>query len=286
MYAMKKKKSISYLKRRFTLGVSRHYRELTSKDRVLPNFIVIGVQKGGTSSLFRYLSQHPDVLPGYKKEVKFFDGHYQKGLDWYRYNFPLIKQMDDPNAQTGEASPSYVIHPLVPQRIKESLPNIKLILLLRDPVARAYSQYHGNLRKGSEVLSFQDAIEQEASRLDGQRDGIIADQKYPMYKYLTFSYLTRGIYIEQLKNWYESFSREQILILKSEDFFDNPPKVYPRVLKFLGLADLNLKNYEIYNYGRYETMDAETEKKLRAYFYPHNQELYDYLGTSFDWENL
>ena len=92
MDAMKKKKSISYIKRRITLRMAKHYRELTSKDRVLPNFIIIGVQKGGTTSLFRYLTKHPDVIPGYKKEVKFFDGNYQNGIDWYRYNFPLIKE--------------------------------------------------------------------------------------------------------------------------------------------------------------------------------------------------
>ena len=285
MDAMKKKNSISYIKRRITLRMAKHYRELTSKDRVLPNFIIIGVQKGGTTSLFRYLTKHPDVIPGYKKEVKFFDGNYQNGIDWYRYNFPLIKEMDTPHTQTGEASPSYVIHPLVPQRIKESLPNIKLILLLRDPVSRAYSQYQGNRRKGSEVLSFQEAIEQEESRLKGQRENIIADQKYPMYNYLTFSYLTRGIYIEQLKNWFASFPREQILVLRSEDFFENPPNVFPLVLNFLGLADWNLDEFEIYNYGRYERMDSKTEEKLRSFFYPYNQELYEYLGRNFGWEN-
>lgn len=283
---MKNKLSLSYIKRRIILRISKYYRELTSHDRVLPNYIIIGVQKGGTSSLFRYLLQHPNVVPGFKKEVKFFDGNYQKGLEWYRYNFPLTTQISDPHAQTGEASPSYVFHPLVPQRIKEALPNIKLILLLRDPVARAYSHYQGNLRKGQESLSFQEAIEQEQSRLEGERENIIADQKYPMYHYLVYSYLARGVYIDQVKNWFKSFPREQILILRSEDFFNNPPKVFQRVLTFLGLPDWKLDNYDIFNFGRYEKMDPHMEKKLRTYFYPNNQELYEYLGLNFDWENL
>jgi hypothetical protein len=265
--------------------MSRFYRELTSTDRVLPNFIIIGVQKGGTTSLFRYLTQHPNVMPGYKKEVKFFDGNYQKGLDWYRFNFPFATQMIDPQAQTGEASPSYVFHPLVAQRIKEALPNIKLVLLLRNPVARAYSHYQGNFRKGSEILSFQDAIEQEENRLAGERENIIANQEYPMYKFLTFSYLARGIYIEQVKNWFESFSHEQILVLRSEDFFNNPPTVLTRVLTYLGLPEWKLDNYEVYNYGRYDEMDPKTEQKLTEYFYPYNQELYDYLGINYGWEN-
>lgn len=267
------------------LRVSRFYRELTSMDRVLPNFIIIGVQKGGTTSLFRYLTQHPNVMPGYKKEVKFFDGNYQRGLDWYRFNFPLTTQMIDPQAQTGEASPSYVFHPLVAQRIKEALPNIKLVLLLRDPVARAYSHYQGNYRKGSEILSFQEAIEHEERRLAGERVNIIDNQKYPMFKYLTFSYLARGIYIEQVKNWFESFSHEQLLVLKSEDFFNNPPLVLTRVFTFLGLPEWKLGNYEVYNYGRYDEMDPKTKQELREYFYPYNRELYDYLGINYGWEN-
>ena len=283
---MKNKKSVSYLKRRITLRISKRYRELTSQDRVLPNYIIIGVQKGGTSSLFRYLTRHPNVLAGYKKEVKFFDGNYQKGLDWYRFNFPLVSQMSDPQAQTGEASPSYVFHPLVSQRIVEALPNIKLVLMLRDPVARAYSHYQGNLRKDHEKVSFDEAIDQEENRLKGEREKIIADQRYPMYSYLVYSYLARGVYIDQVKNWFKSFPREQVLILKSEDFFKDPPKVFQRVLTFLGLPDWKLDKYDIFNFGGYEKMDDFMEDKLRKYFYPHNQELYEYLGTNFNWENL
>jgi hypothetical protein len=280
---MKNKKSLSYLKRRSTLWVSRQYRGLTARDRVLPDFIIIGVQKGGTSSLFNYLLQHPNIVPGYKKEVKFFDGNYHKGLDWYRFNFPFQEQMSDPLAQAGEASPSYVFHPLVPQRIKEALPNIKLVLLLRDPVSRAYSHYQGNFRKGQEELSFEGAIEKEEIRLEGEREAIIADQQYPMYKYLVYSYLSRGVYIEQVKNWFDSFSREQILIQKSEDFFSNPQEVYSRVLAFLGLPDLKLENFEIINPGRYEEMAASTKNKLKEYFNPYNHELYEFLGNNFGW---
>lgn len=264
--------------------MSKYYRELTSQDRVLPNFIIIGVQKGGTSSLYSYLLQHPNVVPGYKKEVKFFDGNHHKGLDWYRYNFPLKSEMSDPTKQTGEASPSYVFHPLVPQRIKKALPDVKLILLLRDPVARAYSHFQGNLRKGQENLSFNEAIDQEYSRLKGERESIIADQHYPMYKYLVYSYLARGIYIDQIRNWLESFSLEQILILRSEGLFLNPQNVYARVLEFLGLADYQLDHYDVYNYGRYDLMDPETERKLREYFNPYNQELSEFLGVDFGWK--
>ncbi len=280
---MKNKKSLSYLRRRSALWVSRQYRGLTTHNRVLPNFIIVGVQKGGTSSLFNYLLQHPNIVPGYKKEVKFFDGNFHKGIDWYRFNFPMQEQMSDPLAQTGEASPSYVFHPLVPQRIKEALPDVKLVLLLRDPVARAYSHYQGNFRKGQEELSFEEAIEKEESRLEGEREAIIADQHHPMYKYLVYSYLSRGVYIEQVKNWFDSFPRDQILIQKSEDLFSNPQGVYSRVLAFFGLPDWRLDNYEIVNPGQYEKMAASTNTKLKEYFRPYNHELYEYIGMNFGW---
>jgi N-formylglutamate amidohydrolase len=105
-----------------------------------------------------------------------------------------------------------------------------------------------------------------------------------MYKYLVFSYLARGIYIEQVRNWLKSFPREQVLIQRSEDLFHNPQDVYARVLTFLGLPDWKLDNYEIFNYGRYALMDPKTEKRLREYFNPYNQELYEYLGFDFGWK--
>jgi hypothetical protein len=107
-----------------------------------------------------------------------------------------------------------------------------------------------------------------------------------MYWYLVFSYRARGVYIDQVKNWFKSFPREQILILRSEDFFNNPPEVFQRVLTFLGLPDWKLDKYDIFNFGGYEKMDAYMEEKLSTYFYPHNQELYEYFGTNFNWENL
>lgn len=280
---MNKKTTFGHIKKRSVLWFSRRYREFTAHDRVLPDFIIAGVQKGGTSSLFNYLTQHPDIIPGYKKEVKFFDGNFHKGINWYRFNFPLIAQMDKVEQQTGEASPSYVFHPLVPQRIKEYLPKIKLILLLRNPVDRAYSHYQGNLRKGHENKSFEEAIELEQSRLDGEKEAIIADQHYPMYNYLVYSYLARGVYIDQIQNWLQSFPLEQILIIKSEDLFSNPQRVYSQVLHFLELPDWKLNNFEIVNYGRYQDMATETEIKLRQYFYPYNQELYRHLGKNFGW---
>jgi hypothetical protein len=273
-----------HLKKRFTLKISKYYRELTSQQRTLPDFLILGVQKGGTTSLFRYLQQHPNIATVYKKEVKYFDCNYSKGLDWYRSHFPFREEMDRSYRVSGEASPNYIFHPQAAERARETLPNARLILLLRDPVARALSHYHGNRRKGREKLSFVEAIESETGRLAGEKEKILADPRYPMFKYLHFSYLSRGVYVEQIRNWFACFPREQMLILRSEDFFENPAAVFQRVSSFLELPDWELKGFQIYNYGSYGSMDPEIEKRLRSYFHPLNQELYDYLGVDFGWE--
>jgi hypothetical protein len=290
----------TYLKRRISLGVSKVQRELTSQDRVLPDFLILGVQKGGTTSLFRYLEGHPNVVSVFKKEIKYFDCNYPKGLDWYRSHFPSsaemssgynskiqkVSGMSDPVQKSGEASPNYIFHPLAAQRVKETVPNARLILLLRDPVSRAYSHYNGNRQRGREKLSFPEAIEQEENRLAGEEEKIISDPDYSMYRFLHFSYLTRGIYIDQVRNWFSVFPREQFLILRSEDFFEGPRRVFEQVLSFLELPKWDLSDDRVYNVGRYGDLDIATSEKLRAYFRPHNQQLYEYLGRDFAWENL
>ena len=285
LHKIKKSGLATYIKRRISLRASKLHREFTSQGRVLPDFLILGVQKGGTTSLFRYLEGHPNIQTVFKKEIKFFDCNYPKGLDWYRSHFPYSTEMSDPHAQSGEASPNYIFHPLAPQRVKEIVPNAKFILLLRDPVTRAYSHYHGNLQRGREKLTFMEAIEQEESRLEGEKERIIADPDYPMYRFLHFSYLARGGYIEQLRRWFSFFPREQILILRSEDFFEKPRSIFKQVLRFLDLPEWEPRDFPVYNNGRYGKMDPGISKRLRAYFQPYNDELYEFIGRDFSWEN-
>ena len=140
--------------------------------RKLPDFLIVGVMKGGTTSLFRYLVRHPQVLPPFRKEIKYFDCNYINGQNWYQAHFPLKKKFVGGSKLTGEATPYYIFHPQAPMRIAEALPEAKIIILLRNPIDRAYSHYQHMVRVGREPLSFEEAIAAEPERLAGEAEKI------------------------------------------------------------------------------------------------------------------
>ena len=259
------------------------FHRLTSPLRVLPNFIIVGTMKGGTTSMFQYLAQHPQVNPPFRKEIKFFDIHFPKGLLWYRAHYPMWMKMKD-GALTGEATPYYLFHPLAAHRLADTLPNAKIIILLRNPVDRAYSHYSHIHRVGREPLSFEDAIEAEPERLAGEAEKIQADPNYSTFTHVHYSYLTRGRYVEQLPRWLERFPRDRMLILSSEELSREPAASFQKALDFLGLDAWTPEQFSIFKQGSYEQMDPATRKKLVEYFRPYNQQLYDLLGMKFDWD--
>jgi hypothetical protein len=259
------------------------FHRATTHLRVLPDFLVIGVMKGGTTSFFNYLAQHPQIHPPFRKEIKFFDIHYLQGLDWYRAHFPMRFKMK-PGMITGEATPYYIFHPTAPNRVAKVLPNVRLIALLRNPVDRAYSHYNHMLRVGRESLPFEEAIAMEAERLNGEEEKIIADPRYSTFNHLHYSYLARGRYIEQLKKWLAIFSRQQILILASEELYASPATTYRKAVAFLGLSAWDPDNFSVYKQGVYEQMPVSIRRHLMDYYRPYNQRLYDCLNMTFDWD--
>ncbi|MCD6143414.1 sulfotransferase domain-containing protein [Thermococcus sp.] len=194
----------------------------------LPNFIICGTQRGGTSSLYHYLNEHPEILMSSIKEVHYFDLNYNKGLDWYEKHF--ISSTSNYKA-IGEASPLYMYLKEVPERIHEVLPDVKLIFILRNPVDRAYSHYWHEVKIGYEKLSFEEAIEIEKERLSN--GDIISIRHY--------SYLDRGKYIEQIRRFKKYFSKDQMLILFTEELRENPEKVMKTLFEFLEV-DPNFKS--------------------------------------------
>jgi hypothetical protein len=265
------------------------YRMLTGKLRMAPDYIIIGAQRCGTTSLYNNLNRHLCVAPALKKEVHFFDVNFNKGTDWYKAHFPsylyrYIRKLRDQAIITGEASPYYLFHPHVPKRVIELFPRIKLIALLRNPIDRAYSHYHHEVRKGFEKLSFAEAIEKEQERLLADAEKMHEDENYYSFNHRHYSYLSRGIYINQLQNWMRFFSREQILILKSEDFYRDPGTVMSRLQAFLKLPSLQMEKFRRYNYHPYSELGTGMRAYLIDYFRPHNKELYEYLGVDFGWD--
>lgn len=270
--------------RKLTKQLKKFYRKLIVPHfHSFPNYIIIGTMKGGTTSLYSYLCMRPDVHPATAKEIHYFDNHYHQGTSWYKTHFPMKKEML-PGQITGESSPYYLAHPCVPERIYRLLPEVKLIVLLRNPVERAYSHYQHNRRLNREPLTFDKALESEDERIAGEEKKMSDNPKYCSYNHPVFSYKRRGLYAEQLKRWLQYFPREQLLIIKSEDFFDNPKLITDQVCEFLGLKPYENGVYEKHNYfGSYSNMSEESRILLSEYFAPYNKELYNLLGVDYNW---
>lgn len=266
------------------------YRISTSPLRLMPDFLIIGAQRCGTTSLYRYLSKHAYVTPALRKEIHFFDINYRKGMAWYRAHFPslwtkIVRKSRKSCFITGEASPYYIFHPHAPKRIARVIPSVKLIVLLRNPVDRAYSHYHHALRQGNETLSFEDAIGNEEERLCREMEKMLEDENYYSFNHQKYSYLSRGIYSEQIETWLTLFPREQILIEKSEDLYTNPQMILNRVLDFLSLPAWEMDEDIKYNTGSYGPIDPNTRERLIDFYRQHNARLYQLLGIEFDWDS-
>jgi hypothetical protein len=259
------------------------YRRLTAPLRGLPSTLIIGTQKGGTTSLFSYLVEHPDVLPPLSKEIHYFDFHYKNGPNWYRGRFPYAGQLRR-GSLSLDASPYYMMHPLAPERAAELLPDVKLIALLRNPIDRALSHYQHEVRGGRETLSFAEALDREAERLCGEEERLRRDPHYYSWNHHRYAYTQRGLYLIQLQRWAKNFPRSQLLVLQSEWLFRDPRAATAAVYRFLGLRPHELTRYETFLPGSYDRdMPEQLRKRLADYFEPHNRALFQWLGEEYDW---
>lgn len=264
----------------------RMSRQATWRNRPLPDFIIIGAQKGGTSSLYAYLAQHPQLLPSLKKEVHFFDGglnyetdNYQKGEAWYRAHFP--RKAAGAHLKSFEASPLYIFNPLVPRRMFDLIPEVKLIVLLRNPTERAISHYFHEKERGDESLPVLEALRAEEKRLAA----VIECEDYKSEIFRRYSYKSRGLYKEQIKRFLEYFSWQQLLVLSSEEFFSKPDTTLRRVFEFVGVdTAFRVKDLKPRNVGKSRSkVDPEVYEYLNDYFLPHNQALYNLVGENYAW---
>jgi hypothetical protein len=268
---------------------------ITGRQRVLPDFLLIGTKRGGTTSLFKYLIQHPEVAPIFPsvqgiKDVRFFDTNFGKGTVWYRSHFPMrlhrlyVERFGKRRLLAGESTPYYLFHPHAARRAHQLVPNARLIVLLRNPVDRAYSHYKDEVKTGRETMTFEEAIQQEPMRLKSEWDRILDDPSYYSFALEHHSYLSHGIYVDQLKRWLSVFSPDRVAIFRSEEFYADPANVYRQVLTFLGLTPRELPEYERYNFLPSADMSARTRDELTRFFAPHNRRLYEFLGVDMAWD--
>lgn len=249
------------------------------EPRALPDALIIGAMKSGTSSLHHYLTQHAQVIAPLRKEVHYFDLNLSQGESWYRANFGR----EGESGLNLDSSPYYLFHPCVPQRAQALLPGARLIVLLRDPVRRAYSHYWHGRDKGREPLAFEDAIDAEPERIERDHARLASGEIERSEAHQYFSYLARGRYAEQLRRWLQCYPREQLLVLRFEDLAREPLPVLNRTLGWLGLPPMASARLEARNTRRYPPMAPATAARLREYFAPHNAELESLLGEPFSW---
>ena len=254
--------------------------------------MIIGVQKAGSTSLYDLVIQHPAIAPASKKEINYFQRpcYYKYSKLWYRSHFPTklsrswFYKKTNQKLLTGEASIHYIFSPLAPRRMKEALPDAKLILILRNPIDRAYSHYRMKLRVKKEALPFEKAIELEEERCAGERERIIKDPDFVPIHYKDHSYLARGLYADQLENWFKHYDRKQFLILTTENLRDNRQRTLNQVFDFLQVPPFQIENLRNLNVANYQAMNEDTRKFLVKYYRPHNEKLAKLLRRDFDWD--
>ncbi|GAA1015279.1 sulfotransferase [Acrocarpospora pleiomorpha] len=264
---------------------------LTGSGRLLPSFLIVGAQRCGTTSLYRALAQHPLMLkPVLRKGVHFFDMSYHRGLPWYRAHFPLRATAARLEYRYGyrplafESSPYYLFHPLAVSRIAWDLPGVKLIVLVRDPVERAYSAFTHELARGFETeTSFERALALEEERLAGDVERLKEDPSYVSHAHRHQAYVSRGRYAEQLARLDLLVGRERVLVLDSGTFFTDPEPTYDRVLEFLGLPRLTDPVFDRHNARPRTEMPPLLRRRLSEYFLPWDVLLQPWLGTTPSW---
>lgn len=283
MYLQSRKSSY---KRFYRLLVKRHFFGITSPFRVLPDFFVIGAGRTGTTSLFHYLDQHPSLSKSAYDELGFFDVNFHLGLNWYRSLFPSILTKFRIKSKTNffmtyDVTPSYIRRPWIAKRIKKLFPKSKLIVVLRNPVDRTYSHYYLH-RKFGETRTFEEFVKNEIDDVSNWN----IESKDDNYFATTVenSSLARSFYAEQLHVWFEQFSKNQILIISSEDLAQNTRKTLNEIFRFLNLPEYDIPNIEKVNVSKKSEMNPDTRKILVEFFKPYNEQLYNFLNKNFNWD--
>ena len=219
-----------------TTKIVQHLTELRLREMAfqpteakLPSFLCVGAQKAGTTTLHALLGLHPMVFLPPRKEVHYFSLHYGEGLEWYRNFFDSAGEKQI----TGEITPYYLFHPYVAERIANDLGKVRIIILLRDPLARTLSHYSHACRHGFEKLSLGEALKAESSRLLGATN-ILKNIDGRHQHHQECSYLSRSLYRDQVERYWTYFGKSNVLVLPSEFMFANPSSCLQKIYNFIG----------------------------------------------------
>lgn len=279
-----RKKAPAWVQRRGR-AAGQWWGERTASKRPLPDFLVIGGQRCGTTSLFRALMAHEQIRrPIMHKGVNYFDLNYFRGEDWYRGHFPVREGGEATNTRVFDSSGYYMWHPMAAQRIARDLPGVKIIAMVRDPVERAYSAYKHELARGFEwEKDFGRALDLEDARLEGEIERLVADPRYYSFNHRHHAYRHRGEYAALLAPFIDGLGRDQVHIVQSEAFFAEPEDEFLQITKFLEIEPKLPERFDRYNARPGAGLSAEVRERLATHYAPHDDALADLLGQTPRW---
>ena len=267
--------------------IQRHIFAITGFIRVIPDFLVIGAKRCGTTSLYQHLPEHPCISKSPHDNMGFFNDNFHLGVNWYKSFFPTIFTRNKIKSEFGnflafDVTTTYMEEESTANNVYQIKPNMKIIVILRNPVDRAYSQYHLSVRQTAERRSFEDVVEENMNRLNKE-----SHEHYeikPKFSVEEDNHLKKGLYALQLRYWLKIFPRENILIVSTEEFESNQQIIYNKIFEFLNISKFEVKNTKKMQKGNYPPIKSETRNLLLDYFRPHNHELFELINMEFDWD--
>jgi hypothetical protein len=263
---------------------------LTSSARMLPDVVIVGAQRSGTTTLFRLLSEHPQVTrPTLSKGTAYFDLNYQRGMRWYRAHFPLrvVAWIRSPGKRrlTFESCGYYMFHPLAAGRMSQQLPGVRVVALLRDPVDRAYSAHRHELRRGYETLEFDEALAHEEDRLRGEEQRLLDDPLAYSFEHQHHAYLARSRYVDQVRRLLDTFGADRVLVMDAEALFADPRGEFGRLCRWLDIDPPANVESEQWNAAPRDPLSPERRAELSDYFAPYDEALSALLGRPLSWRS-
>jgi hypothetical protein len=254
---------------------------------MIPAFVVVGAQRSGTTTLYRLLEEHPNLVrPTLSKGTGYFDDDYWRGFRWYRAHFPLrplALLRAGRSVHTFELSGYYLLHPLSAERIAHDLPDAKIVVVVRDPVERAYSAHAHEKARGFETEEFERALELEPQRTAGEREHLIDDPSYTSFSHRHHSYLARSRYAEQIQVMIDAVGRERVYIMEADRFFSEPQREFARLQAWLGLPVWQPDTIEQWNIRPRAPMSPALRQRLLDYFAPYDDNLVPLMGHEPSW---
>ena len=268
--------------------LKRHYYAITGPNRVLPDFLIIGAKRCGTTSLFSHLPEHPSIAESHHDNIGFFNDNFHLGVNWYKSFFPTIGYKKKIEKEYGkflafDVTTRYMENKSTADNIKKVKPGIKIIVMLRNPIDRAYSQFNVSVKEKTEEINFDEAITEEMERLKVE---ILDDNRQTLLKFPKNErhYIKKSLYSMQLRPWFDIFPKKNILVLSTEEFRENEEEIYTQIFNFLNIPEVKIRNKKHMEKGKYSPMNDEVRKKLGLYFQKHNEDLFNLIGKRFEWD--